>query len=52
MTENENTAWLISWLESKISDYTYYRPHHKWIRYPVQMKKMAEINIKKDETLL
>lgn len=33
MIEDENTAWLISWLESKISDYTYYRPHRKWIRY-------------------
>lgn len=39
MIEDEDTAWLISWLESKISDYTYYRPHHTWIRYPVQMKK-------------
>ena len=39
MTEDENTAWLISWLESKISEYTYYRPRNTWIRYPVQMTK-------------
>ena len=39
MDKNENTAWLISWLESEISDYTFYRPHHTWIRYPVHMTK-------------
>lgn len=39
MIENENTAWLISWLESKISEYTFYRPRKTWIRYPVQMTK-------------
>lgn len=39
MNRDENTAWLISWLESEISEYTYYRPHHTWIRYPVHMTK-------------
>lgn len=36
-TENENTAWLISWLESQVAEYPYYRPYDTWRRYPVNM---------------
>lgn len=37
MTEDENTAWLISMLENEVAGYRFYTPRQQWIRYPVQM---------------
>lgn len=37
MIEDENTAWLISMLESEMAEYRHYTPCKQWSRYPVQM---------------
>ena len=37
MIEDENTAWLISMLESEMAEYRHYTPRKQWSRYPVQM---------------
>lgn len=53
MVQDENTAWLISWLENEVANQTYSREYGYMRRYPVEMRDISKscYQERKDEAL-
>lgn len=41
MIEDENTAWLISWLENDVANQVYSKDFNYTRRYPVEMRDIS-----------
>lgn len=53
MVQDENTAWLINWLENEVANQTYSSEYGHMRRYPVEMRDISErfYQERKDEAL-